>query len=445
VLWAAGVTTPDKGAAVGVAFGALTLCAALHISSRRGGIAINNAFAVVKCLMLVVMIALGFAKAGGAFANTGEPKATTNFDTASSFKVTGVTDVGSCIDAFLYVIYTYSGYDQPFYVLSEVRTPRKVFPTYTILAVVLLWILKVLLNVAYLCAVPSTYYTNGGANLPIMATVFFANIFGNEGAERAMSGLIAVSIFGNLLVMTFTAARVKQEIAKEGILPFSLFFATGHTTPLEWLKASWRGNTKSKADPNRMNDHLEQAPMAALGLHWFTSVLLVSVTSMLQSSTAYSFLVSLYSYVVIILPSFLSAAGLLYLKLSKQRNWRNLCNFKPWLDPLHAVLTFIIMGFFLFASFAKPGAVILHNILSYPWYLVPTIGLSSLLWGMVWWLGLKGSMRYRQKSLVVHRTPFIVQDEEDEGQWVQKAEIVDHEWIAWGRPADVNLDNYRMD
>ncbi|KAK3059302.1 hypothetical protein LTS18_011172, partial [Coniosporium uncinatum] len=358
--------------------------------------------------------------------------------------VTGVTDVGSCIDAFLYVIYTYSGYDQPFYVLSEVRTPRKIFPTYTILAVVLVWILKVLVNVAYFCAVPSTYYTEGEASLPIMATVFFANIFGKEGAERAMSGLIAVSIFGNLLVMTFTAARVKQEIAKEGVLPFSLFFATGHTSPLEWLKAHWRRNTRSKADSDSQGDHLEQVPIAALGLHWFTSVLLVSVTSMLESSTAYSFLVSLYSYVIIILPSFLSAAGLLYLKLSKQRNWHNLCNFSPWLDPLHAVLTFIIMGFFLFASFAKPGAVILHNILEYPWYLVPTIGLSSLLWGMVWWLGLKGSMRYRQKNLVVHRMPFIVQDEEDEGQWVQKAEIVDHEWIAWEPPGDVDLDDYRM-
>jgi len=190
------VATPEKGALVGVAFGALTLCAALRIFSRRGGIAINNLFAVIKLLMLVVMIALGFAKAGGAFANTGNPKATANLDTATSFKVTGATDIGSCIDAFLHVIYTYSGYDQPFYILSEVRIPRKVFPMYTILAVVLVWTLRVLVNAAYFCAVPSTYYTEGEARLPIMATVFFANLFGNEKAERAMSGLIAVSIFG---------------------------------------------------------------------------------------------------------------------------------------------------------------------------------------------------------------------------------------------------------
>lgn len=40
-----------------------------------------------------------------------------------------------------------------------------------------------------------------------MATVFFEDVFGNELAPRVMSGIIAFSIFGNIVVMTFTASR----------------------------------------------------------------------------------------------------------------------------------------------------------------------------------------------------------------------------------------------
>ena len=40
-----------------------------------------------------------------------------------------------------------------------------------------------------------------------MATVFFGAVFGGDLAKRVMSGIIAFSIFGNILVMTFTASR----------------------------------------------------------------------------------------------------------------------------------------------------------------------------------------------------------------------------------------------
>ena len=42
-----------------------------------------------------------------------------------------------------------------------------------------------------------------------MATVFFGAVFGGHLAQRVMSGIIAFSIFGNIVVMTFTASRGK--------------------------------------------------------------------------------------------------------------------------------------------------------------------------------------------------------------------------------------------
>ena len=40
-----------------------------------------------------------------------------------------------------------------------------------------------------------------------MATVFFNNIVGNEVATRIMSGILALSLFGNIVVSTFTSSR----------------------------------------------------------------------------------------------------------------------------------------------------------------------------------------------------------------------------------------------
>jgi len=45
-----------------------------------------------------------------------------------------------------------------------------------------------------------------------MATLFFGEVFGNEAAPRVMSGILALSIFGNVVVMTFTASRGKGEV-----------------------------------------------------------------------------------------------------------------------------------------------------------------------------------------------------------------------------------------
>lgn len=50
-----------------------------------------------------------------------------------------------------------------------------------------------------------------------MATVFFEEVFGNEVAPRVMSGIIALSIFGNIVVMTFTASKGKPDSCRKSL------------------------------------------------------------------------------------------------------------------------------------------------------------------------------------------------------------------------------------
>ena len=261
--------------------------------------------------------------------------------------------------------------------------------------------------------------------------------------SNSLTSLPALNILGNIIVMAFTASRVKQEIAKEGILPWSLFFATGHSTPDAWLREKWqawhfrRRQNAGLSDPawsDLPSKFREQSPVAALSLHWFSSVFLVAITSMMSPMTQYSVLIELYSYVMIVLMGFLVSAGLLYLRFGYKvwtttREWKT--NIKLWGGPAAAVCFCSSTLFLLITAFLRPGpsSPWSYSNSQIQWFIVPTIGLSTPIWGVVWWSGLKFVERKRGQRLKVNRRPYCEKDHED-GEWVLKYEIIDHEWHA---------------
>ena len=127
---------------------------------------------------------------------------------------------------------------------------------------------------------------------------------------------------------------------------------------------------------------------------------------------------------------FLVSGGLLYIKIFQSREWKRFRNYKPEMHWLYTICYFLACGVLLGSAFARPqdGSPFAPGLSSYPWYLIPTIGLSSPFWGMAWWIGLHAVMRRSKKKLVVMRRPLVVPDDDDEGQWVQMAEMIDHEW-----------------
>jgi hypothetical protein len=237
---------------------------------------------------------------------------------------------------------------------------------------------------------------------------------------------------------------VKQEIAKEGIIPKSLFFATGRTTFVARLWARWR----NQATQQTATDHLEQTPIPALGLHWFSSIFLIAITSFLEPKTSYNVLTSLYSYVIIVLVGFFVSGGLLLLHLSPQRDWSNKANFRPFGKyPIHAVIYFIVCGFLLFAAFAPPDAASAFSKRNsgVQWYIVPVIGMSTPLWGVIWWFGIQIMSRIWHRQLVVTRIPNFTVDTDDPGQYIMLAEVVDHAWLVAKPPSETSgEDGLRM-
>ena len=295
-----------------------------------------------------------------------------------------------------------------------------------------------------------------------MANVFFTSVFGSAIASRVMSGIIAVCIYGNIIVMTFTASRVKQEIAKEGILPWSIFFATGTNTPDWWLrnrfwpKKGLYSPSPFGALPDPDAPIPDQTPMAALLLHWVMSTLLIAVTAHLTAAVAYSALVFLYSYVLIALIGFFVASGLVYLYLAPGTNWHgsdHALGFRPWGGPTAAIIYAVVSLFMLITAFLKPAdnSPFAYSQSHIQWYILPAVGLSSLLWGPLWWGGLHLYQRVRGLTLVVTRVPHIEQESgsggpDSQGEWVQRSEVVVRAWMSrafvggLGKPMDSGWD-----
>jgi len=115
--------TASHGSVIGTAIAALTIVVLIHMFSRRGGILLNNAFAIFKILVFLVIIIIGFAVRGGANFSQAQPSTKLgngNFDTKTSFSDLS-KNVSSFTTSFLYILYTYSGYEQPFYVCCDYR------------------------------------------------------------------------------------------------------------------------------------------------------------------------------------------------------------------------------------------------------------------------------------------------------------------------------------
>lgn len=447
--------TEAKGPVIGIAILALTLAVLVHVFSRRGGIVLNNFFAIFKVSLVVVMILLGILHRVGV--NLGGSK-TQNKNFSRPFANTS-TSLSNYVDSLIYILYSFSGFKQPFYALGEAKMPRHTFPWATNLAVLIQWTLFVLLNVVYIWAVDlETIRATASPNYSgstDMASLFFESIFGTTTTrpKQTMCALLAASILGNLIVMTFVAARVKQEIAKEGILPFWDTFAKSSRTPwaLYKLRRAVAAQHMHPPNPNHNqppalpNPQIgtarpEQSPIAALFLHLGSSLLLVAVTAPLAVSTSYTFLISLYAYVINGLVGFCASLGLLCLKLGPARRpeepneaWSAISVFRNtwfgrrrWIGCIPALFYGSFTGFLLVASFVPPPASSLApgpgeggdggltdaqryrvERQGIPWYVVPVVGFSSLAWGLVWYAGLKALERHRGTVLTNIRDPTV--------------------------------------
>jgi hypothetical protein len=244
---------------------------------------------------------------------------------------------------------------------------------------------------------------------------------------------------------------VKQEIAKEGILPFAKFFAQTKNLSfgrlLTWIRNdehSWVNRTfhsllkQPWLDPR---EHSQETPFGALFLHWLFTNILILATIHLHPTDAYGVLVNLYSYTIVACFGFAIAVGMLRLRFSSQERWREKSSFNPYFSILAAFLFAIGSAYPIIASWVPPkGSFASETTEVVPWFTTPTVGWSILGFGMAWYLGfILYASRRSQKDRVefqVQKVPEFDRDPAPNGPPVQVGETVFLAWVAeeYNRP-----------
>lgn len=125
VLEAAGHDQPDNWEARGIAILIITFAVILHGTWRQAGLLVNNVFATIKVLILLLFIITGFVALGNGFKPSDTAKldgfvtnstvASNNFDTSKSFKDKSGGSYGY-VESFLAIIFAFSGFNQANYV-----------------------------------------------------------------------------------------------------------------------------------------------------------------------------------------------------------------------------------------------------------------------------------------------------------------------------------------
>jgi amino acid transporter len=105
------------------------------------------------------------------------------------------------------------------------------------IALIIVFILYVLANVAYFAAVPAAEIRESGE---LAAALFFEAVFGSKHA-RGLPALIAISAAGNIMAVIIGTSRQVRECARQGMIPWPHVWASTRPfgTPFAPVLLKW--------------------------------------------------------------------------------------------------------------------------------------------------------------------------------------------------------------
>lgn len=198
-LYAAGYTQAGDVVQKWVAVGMLTVVTAIHAVTPKFGIKLQNVLGWVKIGIVIFMIFCGLYVV--VFRpDTGTPQGIGSQLTWDRLWQDSNWNWGVLCTALFKVFYSYSGLENISNVLNEVKDPVKTLRSVTRTALATACIMYFLINIAYFLVVPLDEIRGSGE---LIAALFFQRIFGVSFGGRVLPLVVALSAFGNVLVVVF--------------------------------------------------------------------------------------------------------------------------------------------------------------------------------------------------------------------------------------------------
>ena len=181
----------------------------LHTRGLKTGARVQNVLTGLKVLLIVGLVAAGFAVGKGSLAH---------FAAAAPFRFdfAGLKTMGLSL---MWIMFAYSGWNASAYVGSEVRDPLRNLPRSLLLGTAVVTLLYAALNVFYVYAIAP------GAMEGVISVAGLAagNLFG-PAAETVLSLLVSFALFSSLSAYLILGPRVYYSMARDGIFFRSIAF-----------------------------------------------------------------------------------------------------------------------------------------------------------------------------------------------------------------------------
>lgn len=167
-----------------------------HLRTLRVSSIFQVIFTILKITLVLLLIAVLF---------TAPPSEPAPSDPWPSYLLTAPFAV-----SLMFTLYAYSGWNAATYILGEVRTPARVIPSALALGTMLVMVLYLALNAAFLNAAPPGVLA-GNLNV---AQVAAENVFGTGGG-RMVAGVIALGLVSAISAMVWAGPRVAMVIGED--------------------------------------------------------------------------------------------------------------------------------------------------------------------------------------------------------------------------------------
>lgn len=333
------------------------VCFLLWISPRSG-LLLSKTLAVYKIILLIVLGIWGVATPASIDPKNGKSSTSDWGWQGTSYNAMEQTA------GFIYIIYSYTGYENACYVLGEYDKSVENRKWMTKIRQGAMWAVSLvaisysILALGYYrsCTYAEIIDDTNESDLGI-AKVFATKVLVTQARITGMKVNIVFCAFGNLVAVTYTSTKVKQAIALHHFLPFSTFLGS---------------------------DEPFGTPGGSLLLHWFvSSVIVVAAPS---TSNGYAFIIGLVAYERLAVCACLALGRW---KLQKAVDEARFYSWKPWIknktfNHVIGTVLFLLNVFLLIAAaWSSPQSGVTRR------YLWPVFIMAILATGAIYWYVLK--------------------------------------------------------
>ncbi|CAG8420461.1 unnamed protein product [Penicillium salamii] len=203
-----------------LAIGLLTAITIVHGVFLKTGIFVQNVLGWVKIFLIGAMSLTGiwvvFLRFSGDLGDISPGSSVGTFSWDSIWEDSNWS--WSLLSTALFkVYYSYAGLSNINNVLNEVHDPVGIVKTVCPTALLTAGSLYFLANLSYFLVIPIEEIKSSGE---LVGALLFERLFGDHIGRIFFPLAIAISAAGNVMVVTFALARVNQEIARQGFLPW---------------------------------------------------------------------------------------------------------------------------------------------------------------------------------------------------------------------------------